>query len=192
MADEVITRDENGDLAMRTVSATEVDGGSQYDDLYARTTDGKRALCVVGGGSGGNYLALSGGTINGDLSVDGTLTITGTPIGSTSQSYTLKVLSLTDGISLSASGGKGIRFYYSYAQPDKTAFYPSDDKIGLGRPGSKWRALYCKTINNGMDIFVPATAGTMVVATPPDSAGTYVLKATVTDDGTITTEWVAE
>lgn len=49
MSDDVITRDENGDLAVRTVSATEAESTSQYDDLYARTTDGKRALRVVGG-----------------------------------------------------------------------------------------------------------------------------------------------
>lgn len=49
MSDDVITRDENGDLAVRTVSATEAESTRQYDDLYARTTDGKRALRAVGG-----------------------------------------------------------------------------------------------------------------------------------------------
>ena len=96
MSDDVITRDENGDLAVRTVTATEGGTGSQYDDLYARTTDGK------------------------------------------------------------------------------------------------WANIYAHKINNGMDISLPATSGTMVVATPPTATGNYVLKAIVAEDGTMTTTWVTE
>lgn len=62
----------------------------------------------------------------------------------------------------------------------------------LGDSSDKWGAIYVKTINNGADIAVPTTGGTMVVATPPTAEGTYVLKATVAADGTVTTTWVAE
>ena len=64
--------------------------------------------------------------------------------------------------------------------------------------GTQWNpldGLYTKTINGGAAdavITVPTTSGTMVVATPPTTAGNYVLKATVTEDGTVTTQWVAE
>lgn len=50
---DIITRDDDGNLAVRTVSAVEGDVTSDYDDLYTRTVDGKRALRVVGDGSGG-------------------------------------------------------------------------------------------------------------------------------------------
>lgn len=70
MSDDVITRDENGDLAVRTVTATEESSGSQYDDLYARTTDGKRALRVVGGGTSSSLPEQAGHT--GFLQTDGT------------------------------------------------------------------------------------------------------------------------
>ena len=64
--------------------------------------------------------------------------------------------------------------------------------------GTQWDpldGLYTKTINGGADnavITVPTVSGTMVVATPPTTAGNYVLKATVAEDGTVTTQWVAE
>lgn len=64
--------------------------------------------------------------------------------------------------------------------------------------GTQWdplAGLYTKTINGGAAdavITVPTVSGTMVVATPPTTAGNYVLKATVTEGGTVTTQWVAE
>lgn len=64
--------------------------------------------------------------------------------------------------------------------------------------GTQWNpldGLYTKTINGGAanaTITVPTTSGTMVVATPPTTPGNYVLKATVAEDGTITTQWVLE
>lgn len=64
--------------------------------------------------------------------------------------------------------------------------------------GTQWHTLdglYTKTINGGAPdavITVPTVSGTMVVATPPTAAGNYVLKATVAEDGTVTTQWVAE
>ena len=64
--------------------------------------------------------------------------------------------------------------------------------------GTQWNplaGLYTKTINGGAAdavITVPTVSGTMVVATPPTTAGNYVLKATVAEDGTVTTQWVAE
>lgn len=61
----------------------------------------------------------------------------------------------------------------------------------LGNSSVKWDSIYVTKINNGADIAVPTTGGTMVVATPPTTDGTYVLKATVSS-GTVTYAWVAE
>lgn len=63
---------------------------------------------------------------------------------------------------------------------------------GVGSRIYKASCVYTTKIDNGADIAVPTTGGTMVVATPPTTAGNYVLKATVAEDGTVTTQWVAE
>ncbi len=68
-------------------------------------------------------------------------------------------------------------------------------KFYIGSQFNPLEGLYTKTINGGAAnaaITVPTTGGTMVVATPPTTAGNYVLKATVAEDGTVTTQWVAE
>ena len=52
--DDVLTRNENDELAVRTVSATEGSNTSSYDDVFTRTTDGKLAVRVVGAGGGGS------------------------------------------------------------------------------------------------------------------------------------------
>lgn len=64
--------------------------------------------------------------------------------------------------------------------------------LTIGRPNHTIANIYLEKINNGAAIKVPTTGGTMVVATPPTTAGNYVLKATVAEDGTVTTQWVAE
>lgn len=68
------------------------------------------------------------------------------------------------------------------------------DSSYLGTKSHPWSGVYAKTLNGGADnaaITVPTTGGTMVVATPPTTAGNYVLKATVADDETMTTQWGA-
>lgn len=70
---------------------------------------------------------------------------------------------------------------------------PSRDGIySLGRPASKWWYVYAQVLNNGADIAIPTSGGTMVVATPPTAEGNYTLKATVAADGTVTTTWVKD
>lgn len=54
MYDDVTTRNENGELAVRTVSATEGSNTSSYDDIFTRTEDGKLAMRVVGSGGSGD------------------------------------------------------------------------------------------------------------------------------------------
>lgn len=94
-------------------------------------------------------------------------------------------------------GGQSyFRFEYNYTNLSARvarfyAYGTGVDKTELGGPSDKWGAVYTTKINNGADITVPATSGTMVVATPPSADGTYVLKATVSS-GVVTVAWVAE
>lgn len=53
MNDDVLTRNDNDELAVRTVSATEGSGSSSYDDVFTRDTNGKLAVRTVGNGGGG-------------------------------------------------------------------------------------------------------------------------------------------
>ena len=61
---DVLTRNENDELAVRTVSATEGSGSSSYDDIYTRDTNGKLAVRVVGNGGGGGGAVSS---VNGKI-----------------------------------------------------------------------------------------------------------------------------
>lgn len=76
-----------------------------------------------------------------------------------------------------------------------TLRHNGDNETFLGVQNVPWDGIYVKTINGGAAnavITVPTVSGTMVVATPPTAAGNYVLKATVAEDGTVTTQWVLE
>lgn len=80
-------------------------------------------------------------------------------------------------------------FYMDFVQH---TFFCQQADATLGSQYYPWAKIYVAEINNGAAINVPTTGGTMVVATPPTVAGTYVLKAVVDGDGNITTQWVAE
>lgn len=53
MADDIIVRDSNGDLAVNTVVSTEANVPYNYDECFTLDTNGRRALRVVGSGGGG-------------------------------------------------------------------------------------------------------------------------------------------
>lgn len=52
-SNDVLTRNDNGDLSVRTVSATEQATVVNKDDVYTRDTDGNLAVRTVGGSGGG-------------------------------------------------------------------------------------------------------------------------------------------
>jgi len=54
MYDDAYTRNENDELAVRTVSVNEGSGTSSYDDVFTRDENGKLALRVTGSGGGGD------------------------------------------------------------------------------------------------------------------------------------------
>lgn len=95
--------------------------------------------------------------------------------------------------SIKVSPNGGMRIYGGSLVQFASSVAPTDNaQYDLGSPLTKWRYIYSTKLSNGADIDVPTTGGTMVVATPPTTAGNYVLKATVAEDGTVTTQWVAE
>ena len=53
MYDDAYTRNEDGELAVRTVNVNEGSNSSSYDDVFTRDEDGKLALRVTGNGGGG-------------------------------------------------------------------------------------------------------------------------------------------
>lgn len=55
MADDIITRDDNGDLAVNVVTSTEGNVPYNYDDCFTLDTNGRRALRVVGAGGGDSH-----------------------------------------------------------------------------------------------------------------------------------------
>lgn len=75
---DVLTRNDNDELAVRTVSATEGSGSSSYDDIYTRDTNGKLAVRVVGNGGGGGAVS----SVNGKT---GAVVLTSADVGSIPQ-----------------------------------------------------------------------------------------------------------
>lgn len=137
---------------------------------------------ATGGGGGDEYVLKTGDTMSGELKF-------------VTESHTGAIGGAVTG---------GIIFYKlnndgtldQIGNFTTNGFVPRGN-INIGTNVFRWETVYCKVldvpkINNGADIAVPATGGTMVVATPPAEAGTYVLKAVVDGDGNITTQWVAE
>lgn len=55
MYDDVLTRNENEELAVRTVSSTEQSTVVNPNDVYTRDTDGNLAIRVVGSGGGDSH-----------------------------------------------------------------------------------------------------------------------------------------
>ena len=70
MYDDVLTRNENEELAVRTVSSTEQQTVVNPNDVYTRDTDGNLAVRVVGGG-GTNIKTINGNSLlgSGDLTI---------------------------------------------------------------------------------------------------------------------------
>lgn len=53
MYDDALTRNGDGELAVRTVQATGDNPASSYDDVFTRDSNGKLAVRIVGNGGGG-------------------------------------------------------------------------------------------------------------------------------------------
>lgn len=198
-------------VALSELTAMDIDGRPSYKQagatVYAEngvvgivdTVDSTNAVITtvqysVGGGAGGDYLPLSGGTLSGTLITQDIIVSKDSSLSFPSEN----ALNATFGISITRLGvaGLGVGDFGGHINTLLTTvaghYYPNTDGThDFGQDIAKWRTVYATKLNNGADVAVPTTGGTMVVATPPTDNGTYVLKATVVD-GVITTEWVLE
>lgn len=59
MNDDVLTRNTDGELAVRTVSSTESATVVNPNDVYTRDTDGKLCIRTVGGSGGGSAVKVN-------------------------------------------------------------------------------------------------------------------------------------
>lgn len=132
-------------------------------------------ISATGGGASGDYLPLSGGTLTGPLKFQ----------PSSTKNYEIKPTTYgnlefyVNGIRLcDIEGGTGLIPY-------------GKGQYSLGRSARYWNNVYTTKLNNGADIAIPTTGGTMVVATPPTEDGTYVLKCVISG-GVPTMTWVKE
>ena len=124
-----------------------------------------------------NYLKTSGGEMTGAIKWSGKGAINGTLNGL--QFYRI------------STDGNLVRL----ADLTVSFFMPGGD-MSLGYSNQTWKALYTRAvyspkINNGSDIDIPSTSGTMVVATPPEDEYDYVLKSVI-EDGIRVVKWVRE
>ena len=144
--------------------------------VYTKTETGAEWKDAKGGG--GDYLPLSGGIMTGPIRFS----------YSGSFLYEPRISNNSSDIQIGTSF-KPDAFVFDLASTGilRPGGYSSD----LGNKNYKWRRVYAIKLNNGADIEIPTTGGTMVVATPPTADGNYVLKATVSG-GVVTTQWVAE
>lgn len=147
-------------------------------------------ISATGGGAGGDYLPLSGGTLTGDLTFEWSGQYMATRQVVLKSKYyrtDTETFVYSDVLTLLPNGEITVA-----GAINSGALLPKATNIyQIGSPYLKWNSLYVNKINNGADIAVPTTGGTMVVATPPTEDGTYVLKCVVVD-GVPTVSWVKE
>lgn len=146
-------------------------------------------ISATGGGASGDYLPLSGGTLTGLL----TLTAEKTDFDFSAGAFLKIIKELNNGtkkeFKISASSA-GLDFGNALVT-NVRGISPGQNNCDVGSVVAKWGTVYANNLNNGANIAIPTTGGTMVVATPPTEDGTYVLKC-VMSGGVPTMTWVKE
>lgn len=157
----------NGQAAVTTtaVSGTLSPKSSATDIItIVKTANGDQAAVKVvdlgggggGGGGGGDYLPLSGGTLTGNLEFkSGDYTYKFEP--TSWMSLNLKVYNSGSLIGTWEFSGLGFS-------------YKKNNTAELGTSTFRWKNVYTKTINNGADIAIPTTGGTMALKEDIDAA----------------------
>ena len=95
----------------------------------------------------GGYLPLSGGDMSGPITFSGT-------------AYSIKYEVSKYGLVIYTGTGRG----FVFSNSGNGVFYPTTDKItDFGRVNNRWRRVYATMLNNGADIAIPTTGGTMAL-----------------------------
>ena len=182
----------------------------QYDSIASKNpnefyfiTDAETNTGITKEEADETYLPLSGGTLTGDLLIDKEYNTGGnhlqmwqasTSYDSSTYGWSIGIDDYSNFVIRHASifdPASKLPNYRDWLKISTTGYILPKTATHIGSSSTKFTDIYVKKINNGADIAVPTTGGTMVVATPPTDNGTYVLKATVVD-GVVTTEWVLE
>lgn len=159
------------DLVINNISQEKYDelkaaGQLEATQIYLTPTE-------EGGGAGGDYLPLSGGTMAG--SVDFAKPETGNDSyriqfykpGSNPGALMFRLGTDNSGylsgfgigvLKLNASGNYTYSARYIFTE---TELAPSDHNESLGRSTNKWLNVYAKKLNNGADIAIPTEGGTL-------------------------------
>jgi hypothetical protein len=126
----------------------------------------------VQAGGGGNYLPITGGTLEGELLMGSD------PI--TSKRY---AINFGNGAYLKAYNTFTLMLSYDgthgtiYFDGGSGAITPSNDASyhTLGKSNLRWNNVYTTKLNNGADIIIPTTGGTMAVVNTPSTMPTLAV-----------------
>ena len=155
MNETIVVEDGHAAVATVAVSGTLMPESSATDIITTvQTNKGKQAAVKVynigGGGAGGDYLPLSGGTMTGPLYIN----------NARFESAGLSLYIGKDGAPKVFCFDLGGGF-----------IEPLADRFGkIGSSSKRWTCVYSTTLNNGADIAVPTTGGTMALKEDIDAA----------------------
>lgn len=154
LLDELLTLDVDGRPDYKAPGATVyaengVTGIIDTIDNSAQTAVVKTVSVSTGGGAGGDYLPLSGGTLTGTLSSSVSLGTKSLDLpGFTVERRTATSVVMAIGMSTIVGDINKIRPYLS-------------NNTSLGDSEYKWSNVFTAKINNGADLAVPTEGGTM-------------------------------
>lgn len=143
----------------------------KQDKLTAGTGITIDGNTISASGGGGDYLPLAGGMMTGDLGIEYSKRIVfdkGSGLGESGDVFfehkgTGRGLAIgyvaryDDGVAYAYD----TNFYFIVSRGLTTEFYSTKSAATLGRSGNKWATIYVTKMNNGADLAVPTTGGTL-------------------------------
>lgn len=116
----------------------------KQDKLTAGTGITIDGNTISASGGGGDYLPLSGGEMSGPIAFSGT-------------DYSIKYDASKYGLVIFTNATRG----FVFSNSGYGTFYSTSYNADIGQANNKWRRVYARIINNGADLVVPTTGGTL-------------------------------